>query len=400
MPKILHLDLDAFFCAVEEHRDPALTGKPFAVGGSPNQRGVVASCSYPARQFGVRSAMPMSVALRRCPNLIIVPHHFDLYRTASRQVMARLRALTPLVEQLSIDEAFLDVTALPDPAETIARRLQAEINTNLHYPCSLGVATNKLVAKIANNIGKAANRTGAYPNAITVVPPGHEAEFLAPLPVSELWGVGPKTAERLAELGITTIGQLAAYPELDLIRRFGQHGEDLARHARAQDNRPVVTARETKSISQERTFAQDVTTADPLQATLTRLTTTVVASLKKERLLAATVKIKLRWSDFTTLTRQITLAAPTDDFDLIHTHAQTLLATHRPADRPVRLLGIGVSQLSPPPNQLTLWDWQQQDEKQQHLHTALDAIRTRFGDDAVQTARHLPTSPDPDLNTP
>ena len=204
--------------------------------------------------------MPMATALRLCPELIVVPHSFGAYREASHAVMDRVNDLTPLVEQLSIDEAFLDVTMLPDPAEDIARRLQATINDDLRLPCSLGVATNKLVAKIANTVGKARARTGHPPNAIQVVPPGEEAAFLAPLPVEELWGVGPKTAEQLARLGLRTIGDIARWPESDLVRRFGKHGEQLAERARI-DERPVETVRETKSISKETTFARNVSDA-------------------------------------------------------------------------------------------------------------------------------------------
>ena len=205
--KILHLDLDAFFCAVEEQRDPSLRGQPFAVGGRPESRGVVASCSYAARQFGIHSAMPMARAVRQCPPLIIVPSRYGAYEAASRQVMARLHQLTPLVEQLSIDEAFLDVSDLPERAELIARRLQATINRELDLPCSLGVAANKLVAKIANNVGKAAIKSDRPPNTIKVVPPGQEAAFLAPLPATELWGVGPKTAEQLAQMAGVKLGK-------------------------------------------------------------------------------------------------------------------------------------------------------------------------------------------------
>jgi len=214
--KILHLDLDAFFCSVEELHDPSLQGTPFAVGGRPDQRGVVASCSYAARRFGVHSAMPMAQAVKVCPALIIVPHHRRVYREISQQVMAYLHTVTPLVEQLSVDEAFLDVTALPRPTEALANQMQQTINTRFQLPCSLGVATNKLVAKIANNIGKAKASGDQPPNAIQVVPPGEEAAFLAPLPVRELWGVGPKTAERLAQISIQTIGDLAACSELVL----------------------------------------------------------------------------------------------------------------------------------------------------------------------------------------
>jgi DNA polymerase-4 len=207
--KILHLDLDAFFCAVEEQRNPDLAGKPFAVGGRPEERGVVASCSYPARLYGVHSAMPMARARRLCPGLMIISSRHSVYSQVSRQVMERLHRLSPLVEQVSIDEAFLDVSDLLDTGEEIARRLQQEIKAELSLPCSIGIASNKLVAKIANDVGKAANRSGKPPNAITNIPVGQEAEFLAPLPVERLWGVGPKTAERLFRIGIRLIGDLA-----------------------------------------------------------------------------------------------------------------------------------------------------------------------------------------------
>ena len=266
--KIIHLDLDAFFCAVEELRDPALRGKAFAVGGRPESRGVVASCSYPARRFGVHSAMAMGQALRLCPDLIIVPTHHGEYSAVSRQVMARLHAVTPLVEQISIDEAFLDVTERAEPPDELAQQLQVTIRRELGLPCSMGVATNKLVAKIANNVGKAAAHGEGPPNAIRVVPPGEEAIFLAPLPCDALWGVGPKTAERLAALGMHTIGAIAAWPADDLARRFGKNGAELARHALGLDDRPIVTQHERKSASQETTFDRDVSDGDALRRTL------------------------------------------------------------------------------------------------------------------------------------
>lgn len=302
MPRtILHLDLDAFFCAVEEQRDPSLQGQAFAVGGRPDQRGVVASCSYPARQLGVRSAMPMSQAVRLCPQLQIVPHHFKDYRRVSSAVMAHLHTLTPLVEQLSIDEAFLDISGLD--GEATARRLQHQINTELGLPCSLGVASNKLVAKIANNIGKGRAKTGSPPNAIEVVPHGQEATYLAPFPIRELWGVGPKTAERLHRLGVQTIGDLAQRPEKELTRLFGKLGTDLAQRARGIDERPVITEHETKSISKETTFVHDVHDTKILLQTLRKLSDSVGLALRNEGLSGTTVKIKLRWADFTTLTR-------------------------------------------------------------------------------------------------
>ena len=389
--KILHLDLDAFFCAVEARRDPTLRGRPIAVGGRPEERGVVASCSYEARHFGVRSAMPMARAVRLCPDLLILPHSRGLYQEASAQVMAILRDLTPLVEQLSIDEAFLDVSLLPDPPETIARRLQVAINSGLDLPVSLGAATNKLVAKIANNLGKveASRQTDSPPNAIRVVPVGEEASFLAPLPITELWGVGPKTAARLAGLGMKTIGDIAAWPEEDLVRRFGASGRALAAHARGIDDREVETAHETRSISREITFDRDVRDGALLRRTLRRLSDEVGRQTRKEGLAGMTIKIKLRWSDFTTLTRQVTRPAPTDQDNEIAAAALELFERHWPAGRPVRLIGVGISGFTAPGRQLGLWENPADEQEKQRLQKALDALRDRFGEDAVRRGSDL-----------
>ncbi|NDJ78920.1 MAG: DNA polymerase IV [Chloroflexi bacterium] len=382
--KILHLDLDAFFCAVEELEDESLRGKAFAVGGRPDQRGVVASCSYPARVFGVRSAMPMAQALRLCPDLIILPHRRGAYSAASQAVIALLHDLTPQVEQISIDEAFLDVTMWPEPAAEIARRLQATINTKLRLPCSLGVATNKLIAKIANTVGKASASKGQPPNAITIVPPDEEAAFLGPLPITELWGVGPKTATQLERLGVRTIGQLAQWPEAELVRRFGKHGHGLARHARGIDERAVETVRETKSISKETTFARDVTDANTLKRTLRRLADGVGAQVRREGLSGTTIKLKLRWDDFTTLTRQITLDHTTDRDSEVYTVAVQLLGEHWPRGKPVRLIGVGISGFEDPHRQLGLWDDNAAREQDQRLQSTLDELRDRFGWDSIQ----------------
>ncbi len=390
--KVLHLDLDAFFCAVEEQRDPSLAGKAFAVGGQPDQRGVVASCSYEARRFGVRSAMPMAVARRLCPHLAIIPHHFQDYRDASHAVMERLQDLTPLVEQLSIDEAFLDVTLLPDPATAIARRLQQQINDDLALPCSLGVASNKLVAKIANNVGKAGARTGSPPNAITVVPPGDEAAFLAPLPIQELWGVGPKTADQLQRLGLRTIGDVARWPADDLERRFGKLGVDLARRACGVDERPVETEHEVKSISSETTFSRDERDAAVLARVLRQLSDDVGRRVRRAGLSGTTIKIKLRWEDFTTLTRQTTLDHTTDQDDEIYVAAMVLFEQYWPARTPVRLIGVGLSGFQTPHRQLGLWDDQAALEENRRLQATLDALRERFGDDAIRRGSTL----DPD----
>ncbi|NLH07735.1 MAG: DNA polymerase IV [Chloroflexi bacterium] len=385
--KILHLDLDAFFCAVEEQRDPSLRGRAFAVGGRPEERGVVASCSYAARQYGVRSAMPMSQALRLCPDLIIVPSRHGVYGEVSRRVMAVLHDLTPIVEQVSIDEAFLDVSGRREPAEELARGLQAVIRDELGLPCSLGVATNKLVAKIANNIGKARAEGPGPPNAITVVPPGEEAAFLAPLDVRELWGVGPRTAERLAQMGIHTIGDLAAWPADDLTRRFGKHGADLARRARGEDDRPLETEHEAKSISKETTFATDVSDGRVLRETLLELSMGVGRRLRRAGLSGPTVKLKLRWADFTTLTRQTTLPQPTDQDSVIYETALALFEATWERGRPVRLLGVGVTGLDETVYQLPLWDTGSVEERR--LLEALDALRDRFGEGVVKRGSQL-----------
>jgi len=386
MPRtILHLDLDAFYCAVEENQNPDLRGRPFAVGGKPNERGVVSSCSYAARQFGVRSAMPMSRALRLCPGLVIVPGRHRLYSEASKQVMERLNKLTPLIEQISIDEAFLDISDLSEPPERIARGLQAGIRDELGLPCSIGIAPNKLVAKIATEVGKKAAKGNQPPFALTIVPPGKEAEFLAPLPADMLWGVGPKTSARLSELGIHTIGDIARWPEEELVRLFGENGREMARHARGQDERPVVTEREIKSISQEVTFSRDVRDDASLKKTLSELSAQVGRRLRKKGLAGTTVKLKIRWPDFTTLTRQVTLPSNTNQDDEIAETALGMLRKIRKSGQAVRLIGVGVSGLGEPMRQLELWE--AGTEKARKLQVVLDELKEKYGDDAIKRGK-------------
>jgi DNA polymerase-4 len=389
MPRtILHLDLDAFFCAVEEQLNPDLRGKPFAVGGQPDERGVVASCSYAARRFGVRSAMPMSQAVRLCPPLLIVPQHFDAYHAASSRVMEVLHNLTPMVEQISIDEAFLDVTLLREDGAAVAKRLQASIRDDLGLPCSLGVATNKLVAKIATNMGKARVGRDAPPNAIEVVPPGREAAFLAPLPVNELWGVGAKTASKLHKLGIETIGDLAKWPESDLIRRFGKNGADFSQRARGIDDSPVEVETETKSVSKEITFSHDIRDADILKRTLRQLSDEVGRRLRQDGLRGTTIKLKLRWTDFTTLTRQVTLPYPTQHDKDIYAAILQLFDKTWTTGEPVRLLGVGVSNFEESDTQLGLWDMSVREESGR-LENSLDTLRDRFGEKIVRRGSDL-----------
>jgi DNA polymerase IV len=382
---ILHLDLDAFYCAVEENQNPGLRGKPFAVGGNPDERGVVSSCSYAARKFGVRSAMPMSRALRLCPGLIIVPGRHRLYSEASRQVMERLKGLTPLIEQISIDEAFLDISDLSEPPERIALGLQAGIRDELHLSCSIGIASNKLVAKIATEVGKKAATGDKPPFGLTIVPPGEEAEFLSPLPADMLWGVGPKTAARLSELGIHTIGDIARWPEVELIRLFGENGREMAKHAKGQDDRPVVTEREIKSISQEVTFSRDVRDDTSIEKTLLDLSAEVGRRLRRKELAGTTVKLKIRWPDFTTLTRQVTLPSTTNQDNEIAETALTLLRKIRKPGQAVRLIGVGVSGLGMPMRQLELWE--PGAEKERKLQTTLDELREKYGDNAIKRGK-------------
>ncbi len=385
--KILHLDLDAFFCAVEELRQPDLKGTAFAVGGKPNERGVVASCSYPARQFGVRSAMPMSQALNLCPKLVIIPGHHHDYEIASQSVMDILRNLTPLVEQVSIDEAFLDVSDLPDSGKVIAQKLQVQIAEATRLPCSIGVAPSKLVAKIATDYGKSRHSGTGSPRAITVVAPGEEQSFLAPLGVSMLWGVGKKTELRLKGLGVNTIGDLATMPGTVLNQIFGKNGLELARNARGIDNRPVVIEHEVKSISQEITFERDVADLKRLRDTLHLLSVQVGFRLRKNDLCAGTVRLKLRWTDFTTLTRQISLAQPVDQDGVISQAVQTLFDGVWQTGKKVRLLGVGASNLKAKPAQPSLWDTNL--DKERRLLGALDELREKFGEDAIIPGRTL-----------
>ncbi|HJS19657.1 MAG TPA: DNA polymerase IV [Anaerolineales bacterium] len=391
MPRtILHIDLDAFFCAVEENQNPSLRGRAFAVGGKPQERGVVASCSYAARRMGVRSAMPMGKALRLCPGLIIIPSRHRLYGEVSRQVMGILHEQTPLVEQISIDEAFLDISDIRDQPERFARGLQARIRDDLHLPCSIGIASNKLVAKLATEVGKAlrlrelrsAQGEAKPPNALTVVPYDEEASFLNPLPADMLWGVGPKTSARLADLGIHTIGDIARWPESELSRLFGENGRDLARHAKGLDDRPIVTERETKSISQEVTFSKDVRDDRVLEETLREQSVEVARQLRKNNLVGKTIKLKLRWPDFTTLTRQTTLNDPTDSDELITRTALQLMKAVRKTGQAVRLLGVGVSGLGPPVRQLGLWDMDSQ--KTRRLQEIVDDLQEKYGRDVIK----------------
>ncbi len=392
--KILHLDLDAFFCSVEELLDPSLKGKPFAVGGNPQGRGVVSSCSYAARKFGVHSAMPMARALSLCPELIVIHHRHGLYGEYSNKVMDILRSYTPLFQQVSIDEAFLDVSDLPKPAGVIAQEIQERVDHELHLPCSLGVATNKLVAKVANDFGKSQVKSGQAPRQITIVPPGEEAAFLAPLDIQSLWGIGPKTSQKLHGQGIHTIGQLAALSVAELEAYFGNNAQEMHARALGIDPSPVHSEREVKSVSNEVTFTKDTTDSEVLRQTLRALADKVGYRLRQAGFAGSVVQIKLRYSNFETLTRQTALPQPTNLDDEIYAAAEKLFEANIIPTRAVRLIGIGISRLNPPYRQLSLWD-DNQDEKEK-LASAIDQLKEKYGQDVIKRASVMKNPKEPD----
>lgn len=337
---LLHADLDAFFASVEQLDRPELRGKPVAVGGPAEARGVVAAASYEARTFGVRSALPMRTALQRCPELIRVSPRFDRYHAVSEQVFAIFRAWTPLVEPLSMDEAYLDVSAaLGDASEAAIRdaaaRLKAEVRAATGLTLSVGAGATKSVAKIGSDLEK--------PDGLVVVPSGTECAFLAPLPIGRLWGVGPKAEERLRRIGVTTIGNLATLDRAWLEDGFGHWGVLLHDLAQGIDPRVVTPERETKSVGRETTFAQDVADAGKLTTVLRELAADVARALHRHALRGRTVTVKARDASFQTWSRQTTLTAPTDDPTTIADTACRLLLKELRPGRRLRLVGVAVS---------------------------------------------------------
>jgi DNA polymerase-4 len=390
-PAILHVDLDAFFAAVEQRDRPELRGKPVIVGGGgPTDRGVVSAASYEARAFGVHSAMPLRTAAALCPGGIFVPVDGAKYQAVSRQVMAILRRFTPLVEPVSIDEAFLDVTgsqALFGDGESIGRQIRAAILDEVRLTASVGVATTKLVAKVASDLRK--------PDALVVVQPGQEAGFLAPLPITRLWGVGARTADALREFGVTTIGDLAGLDRALLERRFGKHGGALALRARGVDPDAVSDRAPAKSIGHEHTFDVDTSDREVIERTLLAMAEGVAGRLRASGVKAATVTVKIRDSTFRTITRQRTLAEPTDLTEPIWRAALELARPEVRAIR-VRLLGVTASNLGERV-QLQLFSGEGEGAaagdaaRGRRVVEAEDAIRRRFGERAVTRARLLGT---------
>jgi len=338
MRHVLHADLDAFYAAVEVLDNPDLAGKAVMVGGDPENRGVVATASYEARAFGVHSAMPMRTAVRLCPHGIIVHPRFDRYRQLSRAVMDVFHEFTELVEPLSLDEAYLDITELVDAGRlplAVALELKSRVHENTGLSLSVGAGTSKSVAKIASDLHK--------PDCLIVVAPGEERAFLAPLAVGKLWGIGPKTGQRLKADGIETIGDLAAQSTGWFQRRFGKRALDVRAKALGEDREQVHTERESKSVSAESTFATDLSGEDNLYPQLTRLAGRVAQHLEGKQLKGKTVTVKARLADFTTFTRQTTLPYPTGSGDVILETAWRLFSRELTPERSFRLLGVGVS---------------------------------------------------------
>ena len=349
MRTIMHVDLDAFYSSIEQRDNPALRGKPVIVGGDPTARGVVATASYEARRFGVHSAMPSRTAVRLCPGAVLLRPRFDVYAEVSARLRALFLALTPLVEPISLDEAFLDASLqLPSPGEAAeeARRLKRRVRDDMGLTASIGIASNKLVAKVASDREK--------PDGLTVVLPGDEAAFLAPLPIRRLFGIGPRTEQRLSDVGIEHVSQLAEADRTWLITHFGPSGLEWQRMARGIDDRPVSPDRELKQISRERTFPRDIRIREDLQNILERLAAELTPALQ-ESPPARTLTLKLRYADLAIVTRRRTPGAILTP-EMLASQALELFA-EKWDGRPLRLMGLGISNfILGPSGQLSLFE--------------------------------------------
>ena len=376
---ILHVDMDSFFVEVERLRDPGLIGRPVVVGGLGN-RGVVASASYEARKFGIRSAMPMVAARKQCPALVVVPTDHSLYQETSICVFEVFRSITPLVEGLSLDEAFLDVSGLHrhfSSPDEIGHEIRRRIRSELGLPASVGIAATKFVAKLASEAAK--------PDGLRRIPGDRSIEFLHALPVRALWGVGEATHATLEAMGVESVGDLARLPRATLERRLGaSNGSNLAALAQGDDPRPVVPDHDAKSISVSETYERDLTSSDEIETELIRLCDRLAFRVRRAGLAGRTIGLTVRYSDFATITRHHTFTHPTD------TSRQLWLAVkglkeNVSWDRPIRLLGVSVATFVDPhgPRQMSV----DSEPKWDDLAEAVDAVRDRFGSDAVRPAR-------------
>ena len=388
MRTILHADMDAFFAAVEARDDPAIADRPVVVGADPQGgrgRGVVAACNYAAREYGIHSAMPISEAYRRCPDAVYLRPRMKIYAEISERIMAILEGYTELIEKLSIDEAFLDVTGstqLFGDGESIARQIKKQVWEQERLTVSVGVAPNKFLAKLASDLEK--------PDGLVVVAPGAEREFLEPLPVERLWGVGPKTAGQLHGLGIHTIGELAGFPLDRLERHLGHgHAEHLKKLSLGEDDRPVEVGQERKQISRETTFLTDTEDRDYVRRTLLALAEEVAARLRRRRMAARTVTLKLRLAPFDTLTRRKTVESDLTTTEAIYPIAIKLLEAADPGDRPIRLIGVGVASLHELADEPQLGLFHDS-----RVADVMDEISEKFGHDALKRARLLDEIPE------
>lgn len=377
--------MDAFYAAVEQRDRPELRGRPVIVGAEPGGRGVVSTASYEARVYGIRSAMPISTAARLCPHAAFVPVDMEKYQRVSAEIMTVLDGFSPLVEPVSVDEAFLDLTGTESlfgaPVEA-SRAIKARIRQVTGLTASAGLASNKFVAKVASDLEK--------PDGLVVVPPGGEARFLAPLPIGRLWGVGRVMAEALSGLGVITIAQLQAMPRAVLVRRFGGHGADLHDLAFGRDDRPVEPYTAPKSMGAEETFGSDCRDPARLATVLREQAERVARELRGDGVAAARVTLKLRFSDFHTITRAMT-AEPTQDGLELYRRVRTLLDRER-LDQPIRLIGLSASGLGPAEQgQLSLLD--PDAVRRERLARVIDRLAKRFGDDIVRPASLLEPPP-------
>jgi len=382
---ILHVDMDAFYASVEERDDPRLVGRPVIVGGSAEGRGVVCAANYAARKFGVHSAMPAMQARRLCPQAVFLKPRIDYYAEVSTQIREILESFTPLVEPLSLDEAFLDCTGsepLFGPSAQIGRMIKQRIRAKLRLVASVGVAPNKFLAKIASDQGK--------PDGFVVVEPDQVQAFLDPLPVGRLWGVGKVTGRVFERLAIRTIGQLRQLPVAMLEDQFGSSGRHYWELAHGIDHRPVVPDREAKSVSHETTFATDIADDEILRAWLVELVEQVARRLRRQDIQGRSVELKVRLADFSTLTRSLTLPRPTHVTQELLDAGLELLTTRLPARRlPVRLLGFGVHRLGETgPVQQQLFD-QPERERQRELDRVADQIAAKFGKSGLRRGTGL-----------
>lgn len=384
--QIIHIDMDAFFASIEQRDAPELRGKPVLVGGG-ERRGVVAAASYEARPFGVHSAMPMAQAMRRCPQAIVVPPRRRAYEEASAQIFAVFRRFTPLVEGLSVDEAFLDVTgsrSLFGDGATIAARIRKEILAETDLTASAGVAPNKFVAKIASDQDK--------PDGLTVVRDGEVFAFLEPLPIERMWGVGPKAAERLRHLGYDTLGDLARADEATLERHLGSWGREVKRLAQGLDEREVEPDREAKSVGAEETYDEDLTSRAEIEKTLLRHASRIARRLLEGGISAGRVTVKIKYADFTLKTRQLRLSEPVDDAGSLYAAARSLLDRFPLAGRAVRLTGVSAGDLREGPPPRTLFSDEGKD-KRRAVESAMAKLRARFGEDVSLTRADLLDAP-------